>query len=106
MDLDDFSDVEGPSQRKQFKIRELVQANEIAARMDRCMVSVPYGDNKDFLGLRAMVAEWQADLNDDCHDTTASEGDSQSGSLPASIEALKTAEEIYQRLGRRESTLK
>lgn len=105
MDLDELSAMDESLQRKEVKIRELAQAKEIAARMDRCMVSVPYGDNKDLLRLRAMVAEWQADLYDDCYDIPASEGDTQPEDPPASIEARKTAERIHQRLEGLDSTL-
>jgi len=50
----------------QAKMKELEQAGEIAARMDACMASVPYSDDLEMVRLRAMVALWVADLNDQC----------------------------------------
>lgn len=48
------------------KLRVLEQANEIAARMDTCMATMPYADEPELIRLRAMVALWVADLNEAC----------------------------------------
>jgi len=48
------------------KVRELEQANQIAARIDACMATVPYIDEPELIRLRAMVSLWQADLHEDC----------------------------------------
>ena len=58
------------SERNEVKLQELNQANEIGADMDRRMVPALYSGNTDLLKLRAMVAEWQADLCDECEDDT------------------------------------
>ena len=66
------SDDQMPDSSEQTELRrqELQQATEIGARMDKCMAAAPYIDNRDLLRLRAMVAEWQADLSDETEDTT------------------------------------
>ena len=53
---------------REVKMQELQQASEIDAQMDKLMVTAPYSDNTDFLRLQAMVAEWKADLYDECED--------------------------------------
>lgn len=49
------------------KVRELEQANQIATRMDECMISLPYMDEPELIRLRAMVDLWLADLYETCH---------------------------------------
>ncbi|KAK7900539.1 hypothetical protein LTR67_002821 [Exophiala xenobiotica] len=46
------------------KVRELEEAEEIAARMDTCMAILPYKDEPELIRLRAMVAQWIADLHE------------------------------------------
>lgn len=55
------------------KLRQLDDANDILMRMDRCMLSAPYGSNPDLFRLRAMVAEWHALLTEDCQNLTPSD---------------------------------
>ncbi|KIW55878.1 hypothetical protein PV05_04588 [Exophiala xenobiotica] len=50
--------------RSEQKVRELEEAEEIAARMDTCMASLPYKDEPELIRLRAMVALWIADLHE------------------------------------------
>lgn len=64
-DTAESADVSRTNDIRDIKIRELKQANDIAARMDKCMTSAAYSNNPDLLRLRNMVAEWQADLIDD-----------------------------------------
>ena len=113
------------SAQAESRKQQLQQANEIGARMDKCMATAPYNDNRDLLKLRAMVAEWQADLSDEVEDTAneavsspeneASLGRSASparssglaahGGTPqnlpsASTKAREKARKIYDRIGR------
>ena len=48
------------------KVRELEQASRIASRLDTCMATVPYMDERELIRLCAMVALWKADLHEDC----------------------------------------
>lgn len=59
---------------RDIKVEELKQANEIGARMDKCMTSAAYSNNEHLTRLREMVADWQADLVDDCRDLAPEEG--------------------------------
>ena len=45
--------------------RALQEANEIADEMDSCMSSVPFSENRELIRLRANIALWQKDLNED-----------------------------------------
>lgn len=113
------------SEQAESRRQELQQANEIGARMDKCMATAPYNDNRDLLKLRAMVAEWQADLSDEVEDTaseavfnpeneaclgrstsaTLSSGLAAHGETPqhlhsASTKAREKAQKIYELIGR------
>ncbi len=119
---DQVPDVSEQAERRR---QELQQANEIGARMDKCMATAPYFDNRNLLRLRAMVAEWQADLSDDyeeigddavvhagngafldgfastiqdlsLHET----GGTAPQSSAASTKAREQAKKIYERIGR------
>jgi RNA polymerase I specific initiation factor len=61
---DEALDSSNPARRPDVRANELRNANEIAGSMDKCMVAAPYKHDRDLLKLRAMVSEWQADLND------------------------------------------
>ena len=49
----------------ELSTRELQEANQIADEMDSWMSSVPFSDNRELIRLRANVALWQKDLNED-----------------------------------------
>ena len=61
---------------RQSKLSRLAHANAVAVQLDKCISAAPYSDNKDLLRIRAMVAAWQADLNDDCQEFTQLDGNS------------------------------
>lgn len=46
----------------QIRSKELIEALEIAARMDELLISPPYSDSPELLQLRGMVALWIGDL--------------------------------------------
>ncbi|RMZ92515.1 hypothetical protein DV736_g210, partial [Chaetothyriales sp. CBS 134916] len=91
------------------KRAQLLQASEIAERMDHCMSSAPFSSSQDLLRMRAMVALWQADLDDASHHRPAGPGlpDAQASALEAAhrsdygrdaVEARRLASQILDRL--------
>ena len=67
--LDDNS-VDDLARLRDMKLAHLAQADSIAARIDSCMSSGPFSDHNDLCRMRAMLALWQADLNDACQEFT------------------------------------
>ena len=68
----------------ELSTRALQEANEIANEMDSCMSSVPFSDNRELIRLRANVALWQKDLNEDLITFATADVEVQEPSNPSS----------------------